>query len=52
MDGRTVRIPGIKIGSGNGYVQDLVFIGQDLADTLYAHIMNQTIHVTAQEKDN
>lgn len=52
VDGRTVRIPGIKIGSGNGYVQDLVFIGQDLADTLYAHIMNQTIHVTAQEKDN
>lgn len=51
VDGQTINIPGIKIGSGNGYVQDLAFLNQDLADALYDHITNTTMHVTQAEKD-
>ena len=51
VNGQTVNVPGIKIGSGNAYVQDLVFVGEDLADALYSHIMDTAIHVTARDKD-
>lgn len=51
VDGQIINIPGIKIGSGNGYVQDLAFLNQDLADALYDHITNTIIHVTQAEKD-
>jgi hypothetical protein len=46
-----VNIPAIKIGSGNAYVQDLMFLNQDLSDALYDHILNNEIHVSQQEKD-
>ena len=49
-DGQTVNIPGIKIGSGNAYVQDLSFMDEDVTDALAAHIANGTIHVTAANK--
>ena len=49
-DGETVSIPGIKIGSGNGYVQDLAFIGDAEAADLIAHINNTSVHVTSSEK--
>ena len=52
VDGQIVNIPGIKIGGGNGYVQDLVFVGDDLANTLISHINNANIHVSAQDKTN
>lgn len=47
-----ITIPGIKIGSGNGYVQDLPFIGGDEAmDLIVAHINNLAIHVTAEDRE-
>lgn len=46
----TVNIPGIKIGTGNAYVQDLAFVDEDLRDTLMAHINDTNIHTTLAEK--
>lgn len=43
-------IPGIKIGSGNGYVQDLGFLGEAEAASLLEHINDQTRHITAAER--
>lgn len=51
VDGETINIPGLKIGSGNAYVQDLAFLDEDLSDTLFNHIRNAVIHVTAEEKE-
>ena len=44
------NIPGIKIGTGNVYVQELPFIDKDLRDRLIEHIEDQEIHVTLGEK--
>ena len=49
-NGQTVNVPGIKIGSGNGYVQDLAFMGEADAAQLLAHISDTTVHVTAADK--
>lgn len=46
----TTVIQGIKIGSGNAYVQDLAFIDEDTRRTLAEHIEDLDIHVTAEEK--
>ena len=51
VGGQTVNIPGIKIGQGGGYVQDLAFVGEDLADVLSNHILNVMIHVTPEDKN-
>lgn len=45
-----VHIPGIKIGDGQTYVQDLPFVDTELRDRLMDHINNQDLHVTLQEK--
>lgn len=45
-----ITIPGIKIGSGNGYVQDLAFLGDAEAADLMAHINNTAVHTSASEK--
>lgn len=47
---KTVNIPAIKIGTGNGYVQDLAFVGDDIRDMLMTHINNAELHVTLGEK--
>ncbi len=47
---KTVNIPAIKIGTGNGYVQDLGFVGDDLRDMILTHINNEEIHTTLAEK--
>ena len=47
---KTKNIPGIKIGTGNAYVQDLGFVDEDLRDTIMAHINNTNIHITLAEK--
>ena len=47
---RTVQIPGIKVGDGQTYVQDLPFMDEELRDRVLAHINNPDIHVTLQEK--
>lgn len=48
VDGKNV--PGIKIGSGNAYVQDLAFIDDELRDRIMGHINDEDIHVTLAEK--
>ena len=45
-----VHIPGVKIGDGQTYVQDLPFVDTELRDTIMNHINNQDVHVTLQEK--
>ena len=45
-----VHIPGVKIGDGQAYVQDLPFVDTELRDRLMDHINNQDLHVTLQEK--
>lgn len=47
---KTAYIPGIKIGTGNGYVQDLAFVNDDLRELLMGHINNQNLHTTLEEK--
>ena len=50
VDGKTVFIPGIKIGTGNAYVQDLMFIDDSLVKDLADHISDTGIHITAEER--
>lgn len=52
VDNDNVPIPGIKIGSGNAYVQDLAFVSEDIAIDLSEHINNHTIHVTQSDKNS
>ena len=47
---KTVNIPNIKIGTGNAYVQDLGFVDENTRDILMAHINDQNVHTTLQEK--
>ena len=49
-DGQTVYEPGIKIGTGNAYVQDLRFCNQTETEEILSHIHNLNIHVTPEEK--
>lgn len=46
----TTTIPGIKIGSGNAYVQDLAFIDEDTRKTLAEHIDDWDVHVTTADR--
>lgn len=50
VDGQIINTPGIKIGQGGGYVQDLAFVGEDLADVLSNHVLDAMIHVTPEDK--
>lgn len=50
LDGQVVNIPGIKVGSGNGYVQDLGFMGQKESEQLISHIANTEVHVTPEDR--
>lgn len=43
-------IPGIKIGDGRAYVQDLPFVDEDVREQIMEHIENQDIHVTLGDK--
>ena len=47
---KTANIPGIKIGTGNAYVQDLQFIEGDLREKLLNHINDMDLHTTLAEK--
>lgn len=47
---KTENIPGIKIGDGLAYVQDLPFVDKDLREKLMTHINNTEIHTTLAEK--
>lgn len=48
--GETRYIPGLKIGSGNAYVQDLAFIGERDSEILFAHIHDAILHTSVAEK--
>ena len=48
--GKTVTVPGIKIGSGNAYVQDLAFLVSSDAQTLIDHIANMSIHISDADR--
>lgn len=52
-EGELVDVPGIKIGSGNAYVQDLMFVGEVAIDihVIEEHIADTVIHTNAEEKD-
>lgn len=49
-NGVTKNVPGIKIGTGNAYVQDLAFIDDELRDKLMEHINDMDLHTTLEEK--
>lgn len=50
-----VNYPGVKIGDGVTHVANLPFVGDDIAeeitDALTAHVDNENIHVTSEEKE-
>ena len=48
---RNIQVPGMKIGDGQAYVQDLPFVDEELRDKIMAHITNTDIHVTLAEKN-
>lgn len=47
---RNVYLPGVKIGDGQTYVQDLPFVDEELREMIINHINNQDIHVSIREK--
>lgn len=50
IDGVSTPIPGIKIGSGNAYVQDLTFISGGNNEAIEEHINDSVIHITAKDR--
>lgn len=51
VEGQTKYVPGIKIGTGNAYVQDLAFIlGNEDAELLLEHIADNVRHITDEER--
>ena len=50
INGEVVYYPGIKIGSGNAYVQDLQFVGRQEAMSLYTHLNDNERHITQAER--
>ena len=53
IDGVARVLPGIKIGSGNAYVQDLNFItgGSGDNEDLYDHINDTVVHVSQEDRN-
>ena len=47
---KQVQIPGLKIGDGMAYVQDLPFVNEDLRDKIMEHIDNPDIHVSVADR--
>ena len=50
INGNLIWVPGVKIGSGNAYVQDLAFLGDAEADLLLSHINDEVRHISEQER--
>ena len=50
-DGQIINVPGIKIGSGNGYVQDLAFTDEASKQDFLDHINDNVRHITAEERN-
>lgn len=47
---RNVQVPGIKIGDGLTYVQDLPFVDDELRETIMNHINNPNLHVSDADR--
>lgn len=48
--GNSTYAPGLKIGDGTTYCIDLPFLGDDVMETLLAHIQDTTSHITEAER--
>lgn len=48
----TINYPRIKIGTGNGYVTDLKFIGEYETNILQNHIYDMSMHVSEADRKN
>lgn len=48
-DGKTINIPGIKIGDGTSYLIDMPFVNSSNEEFI-DHMNNSDIHVTEEEK--
>lgn len=44
-------VPGIKVGDGQTYVQDLPFVDDFLRKELLEHMGDMNVHVTPEERD-
>ena len=49
--GETYNIPAFKIGNGNTYLADLVFVGDDIRKLLQRHIENTEVHIQPGERN-
>lgn len=50
VNGQTVNVAGVKIGSGNGYVQDLAFLNENDSQALLTHLSDTSVHIQAGER--
>ena len=48
--GNLIPVAGLKIGDGSSYLIDLPFVSEDLANIIFRHIANGTIHITNEER--
>lgn len=53
INGRTETfyVPGVKIGDGRAYVQDLPFVDEELRTYIMGHINNPNVHVSEQDRN-
>lgn len=49
-NGGTVSVPNFKVGDGLAYCVDLPFVSDDLRESLSAHILDRTAHITDEER--
>lgn len=49
--GTPIYQPGVKIGDGEAYVQDLPFIDEILANQLIEHINDRELHIQPGERE-
>ena len=50
IDGVSKTLPGIKIGGGNAFVQDLAFVNGGLREDLTSHINDHIVHIAAEDR--
>lgn len=49
-NGGTVYVPNFKVGDGLAYCVDLPFVSDDLRESLSAHVLDRTAHITDEER--
>ena len=49
-EGHIIYVPGIKVGDGKAYVQDLPFLDDSTSEALIAHINDDSRHITEEER--